>query len=73
MACYGRFGLTELHRWSQWMLEHPPFREYDSGRQICSVIAASLGNTMRVVLIVLVVAVEIAVSNADGGAEGIIH
>ena len=70
---YGHFGLTELCRWPQWMLECPLRREYDSRRQIRSVIVASLGDATQAVLIVLVVASKIALGNADGGAEGITY
>ena len=55
------------------MFGRPPRREYDSWRQICSIIAAELGGAKHAVLIVLVAAIEIAVGNADGGAEGIIY
>ena len=55
------------------MLERPPRQGYDSRRRICSVITASLGDATHAVLIVLVAAIEIAVGNVDGGAEGIIY
>ena len=73
-AHYGRFGLTELRRWPQWMLEALPCRGCDSSeRQIHSVIAALLGDAAHTILIVLVAAIEFALGNADGGAEGILY
>ena len=72
-ARYGRFGLTDLCCWPQWMLEHPLRRGYDSGRRIRSVVAALLGDATHAALIVLVAVIKIAVGNVDGGAEGIIY
>ena len=69
MARYGQFGLTKLRRWPQWMLERPPRQGYDIGRQICSIIAASLGDATHAVLIVLVPAIRIALDNGNGGDE----
>ena len=55
------------------MLECPLCRGCNSGRQIHSVIAASLGDATHAVLIILVAVIEIALGNADGGAEDIIY
>ena len=65
--CYGQFGLTELCRWPQWVLGRPPRRGYGSGRQICGVLAASLGDATRAILIVLVAAIRIALDTGNGG------
>ena len=66
-ARYGRYGLTELRRWPQWILGRPPRRGYSSERQFCGVVAASLGDATHAILIVLVAAIRIALDNGNGG------
>ena len=73
IARYGRIGLTKLRRWPCLVLGRPPRQGYASGRRIHGVIAASLGDAMHAILIVLVAAIEIAVGSADDDAEGIIY
>ena len=55
------------------MLGHPTRRGYNSGRQICSVIAALLDAATHVVLIVLVAAIWVARDNDNGGNEARIY
>ena len=69
MARYGRFGLTELRRWPQWMLGCPPCQGFDSARRFCGVVAALLGDATHAVLIVLVAAIRIALDIGNSGDE----
>ena len=42
---------------------------YGSGRRFCSLVAASLGDATRAVLIVLVAVIRIALDNGNGDDE----
>ena len=66
-ARYGRFGLTELRRWPQWILERPPRRGCGRGSRFRGVVAASLVDATHAVLIVLVAAIRLALDNGNGG------
>ena len=55
------------------MLGHLPRQGYDSGRQIRSVIAASLGDVTHAVLIILVATIRIALDNGNGGDKAILR
>ena len=63
----------KLHRWPQWVLEHPPCKGFVRRGCFGGAAAALLDSATRAVATVLVAAIAIAVGDAGGRAEGIIY